>query len=321
MKKNVLLIVALVICLAFTAAGCGGKEKEDYVKLYDYDLTDYIILGQYKGLHESMAAFIDSWYEIRSGVINNGAAIEFTEGVVEKGDMANIDFIGFKDGVPFEGGTGNGIDLMIGSGQFIPGFEDGLIGVQIGGMAVLELTFPENYGAPDLAGQDVEFSVVINSVKKPDPETFKKELLWDLAKRNSTVLIYPEQETNDALAEIETYYHNGVASMGMTWENFLMQYGMTQADADAMFLEMAQQRIIEDMMVLSITKQEGLELTEAEYNEGKLKFLTGMGFESEKAYKDANQGKSFEDVAGRARIELLLLHERVMDFIFENAAS
>ena len=85
---------------------------------------------------------------------------------VQDGDTVNIDYTGYKDGEPFDGGSTNGAgaDLVIGSGTYIDGFESGLIGQKVGDTVDLNLTFPENYGAEDLAGADVVFTVTINGV-------------------------------------------------------------------------------------------------------------------------------------------------------------
>lgn len=90
---------------------------------------------------------------------------EVTEGTVEEGDTANIDYEGKLHGEAFEGGTAKEYGSEIGSGTFIPGFEDGLVGVKIGDTVDLPLTFPENY-TEELAGKDVVFTVTVNSVKR-----------------------------------------------------------------------------------------------------------------------------------------------------------
>ncbi len=96
-------------------------------------------------------------------------ALNTDEGlVVEEGDTVNIDYTGYKDGEAFDGGSTNGAgtDLTIGSDMYIDGFEDGLIGHKVGETVDLNLTFPENYGATDLAGADVVFTVTINGIYK-----------------------------------------------------------------------------------------------------------------------------------------------------------
>ena len=82
-----------------------------------------------------------------------------------EGDTANIDYSGTKDGVAFDGGTAEGYDLKLGSGTFIDGFEDGVIGMNVGDEKDLNLKFPDNYGSADLAGQEVVFHVKLNQLK------------------------------------------------------------------------------------------------------------------------------------------------------------
>lgn len=128
-----------------------------------------------------------------------------TEGEVEEGDTVNIDYVGKKDGEAFDGGTASGQDLTIGSGSFIPGFEDGLIGKKVGETVDLDLTFPSDYGVEDLAGQDVVFTVTINFIKE-DPE-ITDDLVDQLSdgeyKKADDYRAYVRQELE---AQNETYY-------------------------------------------------------------------------------------------------------------------
>lgn len=94
---------------------------------------------------------------------------------VEKGDRVVIDFTGKLDGQPFEGGTGGDVGVNVGSGTFIPGFEDQLIGIGVGESRVVKVTFPANYQAPNLAGKDAEFDVTAKSVEAPVPVTLDDE--------------------------------------------------------------------------------------------------------------------------------------------------
>ena len=100
--------------------------------------------------------------------------LQVTEGEVAEGDVVNIDYVGSIDGVEFDGGTDKGVDLTLSVPvTFIPGFEDGLIGAAIGKeINVKNVTFPENYGNPDVAGKDAVFAVTVNFVKKA-PDTHR----------------------------------------------------------------------------------------------------------------------------------------------------
>ena len=102
------------------------------------------------------------------------------EGKVEDGDVAVIDFEGFKDGVAFEGGKGENYSLEIGSNTFIPGFEDQVIGMSTGEEKDLNVTFPEEYGAADLAGQAVVFKVKVNEIKQKVARELDEEFFEDL---------------------------------------------------------------------------------------------------------------------------------------------
>ena len=102
------------------------------------------------------------------------------EGAVENGDVAVIDFEGFKDGVAFEGGKGENYSLEIGSNTFIPGFEEQVIGMNVGEEKDLDLTFPEDYGAADLAGAKVVFKVKVNEIKQKVARDLDEEFFEDL---------------------------------------------------------------------------------------------------------------------------------------------
>ncbi len=102
------------------------------------------------------------------------------EGKVENGDIAVIDFEGFKDGVAFDGGKGENYSLEIGSHTFIPGFEEKVIGMSVGEEKDLELSFPEDYGAKDLAGKDVVFKVKVNEIKTKQQRELDEDFFLDL---------------------------------------------------------------------------------------------------------------------------------------------
>lgn len=128
-----------------------------------------VTLGEYKGIEiekitvEVTEEEIDA--EINRERENNARTITVDDRAVENGDMTVIDFEGFKDGVAFEGGKGEDYPLTIGSGTFIPGFEDQLVGAKIGEEVTVNVTFPEQYQAEELAGQPAEFKVTVKEIK------------------------------------------------------------------------------------------------------------------------------------------------------------
>lgn len=210
MKKNlsVLLVVAMAVT-SLTACGSKSKEaasdaasesssteavaaaaaagsndiaslqnldKLEVKTLDDINPMDYITLGEYKGFTVEVAPAsvtdedVDGY--INNLIESNPAKTEITDRPIQKGDIANIDYEGkYADtGVAFDGGTAKGFDLDIGSGMFIPGFEDGLVGVKLGDTVDLDLTFPEEYGSKDLAGKKVVFTVKVNKISEKSKE-------------------------------------------------------------------------------------------------------------------------------------------------------
>ncbi len=133
------------------------------------DLYPEVTLGEYKGLEVEKADVSVSEAEVDAEIdrmANNVARISTVERAAQDGDTAVIDFEGFKDGVAFDGGKGEKYDLKLGSGSFIPGFEEQVIGMSAGEEKEINVTFPEDYHATDLAGAPVVFKVKVHEVKE-----------------------------------------------------------------------------------------------------------------------------------------------------------
>lgn len=166
MKKTALIALFLILALGLT--GCGAQS---YSKM---NMEEYVALGSYKGLSYTPIDTTVSDYALTVAVhadleaqgYKDVDSTKLTSGTVQVGDTCNIDYKGLKDGVAFSSGTAKGASLTIGSGQFIAGFEEGLVGVKVGEQVSLNLTFPKNYGNAELAGQAVVFEVTINSITK-----------------------------------------------------------------------------------------------------------------------------------------------------------
>ena len=132
------------------------------------DVSKYVTIGEYKGLtlDNTVEAVTDDMVDGRIKEELQNKAEEVTEGSVQNGDVVIINYVGTKDGVAFDGGTANNYELTIGSGTFIDGFEDGIIGMKKGETKDLDLTFPKEYSSEELAGQEVVFKVTLQSFKR-----------------------------------------------------------------------------------------------------------------------------------------------------------
>ncbi|MCF0106092.1 MAG: trigger factor [Holdemanella sp.] len=148
-------------------------------------------IKQYKGLEVTVekktVTAEDIKREIDAAVAQNPKKISI-DGPVKEGDMTIIDFEGFKDGVAFPGGKGENYNLGIGSHTFIPGFEEAMVGMEKGETRNINVTFPENYGEPTLAGQPVVFKVTVHDIVKEEPNELNEEFVKSLNIENvSTV--------------------------------------------------------------------------------------------------------------------------------------
>lgn len=181
MKKKMAVLLATV-CAISLIGGCGGKgntskgtdaaestdDSSEQAGATTYDVENCVQLGEYMGLEVSLGSYEVTEESLKSTIESTLASYPSYEDTdkttVEEGDVVNIDYEGIKDGVAFEGGTAQGSNLEIGSNSFIDGFEDGLIGKKVGEDVKLDLTFPEDYGNEELAGQAVVFNVKINKI-------------------------------------------------------------------------------------------------------------------------------------------------------------
>ena len=163
MKKR--FVMLLTACLTLTMfVGCGDKDGNPTMQ--DYNVEKIVTLGEYKGLEVSVAAPAVDEASVQMYVENifqNNITEEIgvKDRAVENGDLTYISYVGTQDGVAFDGGTSEGTFLEIGSGSYIEGFEEGLVGVMPGETVDLNLTFPENYHNTDLAGKEVVFTVTV----------------------------------------------------------------------------------------------------------------------------------------------------------------
>ena len=257
MKKKLIAAIAGSLMLCLAAAGCGSQtgtneaaadtstaeevsaaattaaaeiaeeeqpwKEEDDAYLSGLKAADYVDLPKkYDRLEVEAAKPVDPTDEevdayIEQELSNRTTLEESDHKHVREGDTVNIDFVGKIDGKEFDGGKGN-YDLKIGSHSFIDGFEEGLIGVAKGDTVDLNLTFPENYSATDLAGKPVVFTVTVNKISKSVTPKLTDEFVKSLNLTNSfgqavtTVNDYKEYIKSNMIEEREATYENTVKS-------------------------------------------------------------------------------------------------------------
>ena len=287
-------------------------------------------LGQYKGLEavkaevKVMAADVNARLK---EMADRNSRLVAVERAVKKGDTANIDFEGFDNGVAFKGGKGDAFDLEIGSGSFVPGFEDQLIGMKAGEEKDIDITFPENY-TPELAGKPVVFHVKVNEVKVKelpaiDDEFAKdvsefdtlKELKADIKKKMieerttaaqrafEDVLMtkvaegvkadIPEEMIELQAQQLVDGFKQQLAAQGIPYDQYLKMTGMEEAKIMADAKEPAANQVKMDLAIRAIIKAEGLEVSDEEV-ETEMKNVAdkyGMDLDTVKKYLRAEDVK------------------------------
>ena len=262
-------------------------------------------LGVYKDLEVSVEATkevtdaeVDEKVERER---NNLAELIIKEDAAELGDTVVIDFVGSVDGVEFDGGKGDNFSLELGSGQFIPGFEDQLVGAKAGETVDVNVTFPEDYQAEDLAGKDAKFVTTVHEVKAKevpalDDELAKdideevetldelkakyrkeleaaKEIAYDdavegaaleLAVANAEIVELPEEMVHDEVHRAMNEFMGNMQRQGISPEMYFQITGTTQEDLHKQYEADADKRVKTNLVIEAIAKAEGFEASDEE---------------------------------------------------------
>ena len=306
-----------------------------------------VTLGEYKGLsaEKEVAEVTDEDLDGElKPFISRATRIVTVEREAKNGDTVVIDFEGFKDGVPFEGGKAEGYSLELGSGSFIPGFEEQVVGLKAGDEKDLDVTFPADYQAEELAGAPVVFKVKVNEVKeKQEPvvdDEFAKDVsefdtLADLkkdlgeklkARREEQaersfrealmeqVIANMQVEIPDAMVDYQAEkllnsYAQRITSQGIPFENYLSMMGMSMDDMKAQSAEAALHQVQHDLALGAIVKAEHIEITDEEL-EAELGRLAGQ-YQME--LDDVKKAVNADDVKAD------LAEKKAADLIFDSA--
>lgn len=248
------------------------KGKEFIFKAV-VDTKQQVELGEYKGLEiqeidgevseKEIEQYIDTVRDKQAEVSD----VTDADAQLQKGDTANIDFVGKKDGEAFAGGSAQGYDLVIGSGSFIPGFEEQMEGMKLGEVRNVELSFPEDYYVTDLAGQPVVFEVTLNAIKRKTLPELNDEFVKDVS-NFETVDAYKEDIkamlTEEKAAEIKNRYKAEAAQKVTEQSDVVAPESQVKAEAENFMndikFQMSQQGIsLEDYVKLTNGNMEDIE--------------------------------------------------------------
>lgn len=270
---------------------------------FNVELYPEVTLGEYKNLSAVKETFIITEEDIDGqikGVLKRNGRVIDVEREAQMGDTADIDFDGYLDGVPFDGGKSEGYELELGSHTFVPGFEEQIVGMNIGEEKDINITFPEDY-TPELAGKDVVFKVKLNALSMTELPELDDDFVQDVSEFN-TVAEYREdtrkdmervmQEQVDAKfrtaimtkacdnmtvevpetmmqAKIDELIHSYAANFGltdpkMTTEQISQMMGLDEEAINATIRPAAEYQVKQELLLNAIVEAENIEVTDEE---------------------------------------------------------
>ena len=325
-----------------------GKDFIFTVAVYE---KPEAVVKKYKGLEiekvenkvtkEEVDAKIDSDRE-------KNARVEYvSDRPLREGDISTIDFEGFVDGAPFDGGKAEDYELTIGSNQFIPGFEESMIGMNIGEEKDINVTFPEDYHAENLAGKGAVFKVKLHTIKEKilpelddefakDVSEFdtleeyrksveerlqkekdnlsksqKEQKVLDKLIENTEVFI-PDDMIDDEVESILDSYRANLSHQGLSLEQFCKYMNKTVSDLQEETKPEAKRNVIIRLALESIAKQEDIKVQDSEIDEKITELLNS--YKTNKTSSNLNQNENV-----RKYMEISIKNQKIIDLIIDSA--
>ena len=346
--KTKAVVAMLIMCMAVSAAACGKssdtektttettdtKDSEDSEKdstdtdtketdssgenrlVSVKDVSKYVTIGEYKGLELTRTSQPvtddDVQAEINYNLEDNGSEVK--DGTVENGDTVTINFTGTIDGKEFDGGSAEDYELVVGDGEMIDGFEDGIVGMKSGETKELDLTFPDDYYEESVAGKAVVFKVTLQKFTRPAEltdewvaenteyktvdeyrEAVKKQLedtavqtadyglysdAWNKVQAASEIKDYPKEDVDAAKKSYQELNEKYVKDAGMEMADFLESQGMSEEDYESECQQYAESKVEQNLIVQGIMDAEGLSIDDEETQKLKDDLIKEYGFAS-----------------------------------------
>lgn len=323
-------------------------EKAKGVKfVIDVTVKPEVTLGQYKGLEvEKVSAEVtdtDVMLELEKVQRQNARKVEVTDRAAQLGDVTNIDYLGSVDGVPFEGGKAEGFDLELGSHSFIEGFEDAIVGHNIGEEFDINVTFPEAYHAPELAGKPAVFAIKLNSITAKElPELndafaedvsefstldeYKADILaklatektekarqlqgdklLDAAVANCTMEV-PQVMYDNKIDGMLNEFKENIVRQGLSMDVYYQYMGTNEEMMRETFKETSIKSVDARLMLEAIAKAENLVISEEELDAEVVKYGESYGIDAKvmlDMIQDEDKEALKQDLLVRAAMKLI----------------
>ena len=332
MKKRIMTLVTGILASAAVLTGCSGSKGLE---------TDALSISVYKGVEideiQKPAEVTDEDVEntIQSSLQMNATQEEITDRPVEDGDIATIDFTGKINGQEFEGGSSTDYPLTIGSGLFIDGFEDSVIGHNIGDTYDWQGKFPDNYQNAEYAGKDVVFTITVKGIaeesvpelndnfvksvseKSKSVKEYKEEVrkqltddnetsyenqvgqaVWQKVLENTEIKKYPEDEMKELSKTLIDQYKSMAEYAEQDYETYIQeQMGYSGEEFEKQVEVGAKARLKQRMVTEAIADKEKIKLSNKEYKEQLKKIADSYMYEDVDALKEAAEEEDLKDIA------------------------
>ena len=322
------------------------EKGQEWVITADVVTKPEVKLGAYKDLEVS----VDVSKEVTDAEVderiererNNLAELVLKDGAAAEGDTVVIDFVGSVDGVEFDGGKGDNFSLGLGSGQFIPGFEDQLVGHSAGETVDVVVTFPEDYQAADLAGKEAKFVTTIHEVKEKEvpalddelakdideevetlaelKEKYRKELAEakeaayndaveaaaiDLAVENAEIVDLPEEMIHEEVHRAVNEFLGNMQRQGISPDMYFQITGTTQEDLHKQYEADAAARTKTNLVVEAVAKAEGFEASAEEVEAEITSLATDYKMEADRVRQLLSEEMLKHDIAVKKAVEVI----------------
>ena len=349
------LLTALLVMMVMLVTGCGSKANVP--DRYDYDdFSEYITLAEYTGIeYEAYNAEVSD-QEIRDyvdiAVADSGSTIQNTTGTVGADSVVNINYLGKLNGVEFDGGAADDVELDIADNNYIDGFAEGIIGHKAGETFDINVTFPENYGNEELAGQDAVFTITVNYIveeelpeyndewvknnteyssvkeyeksvreellasRQQDAEANARQSVFSEIVNNTEVVKYPEDNLQARIDKITNSYQEYAKAGGYEFEEYLNdQMGISLEQFNQLAKQASEETVKQELILHAIARSEGIEMKADDYNKYLIKLLEDAGY-TEETYKE-EKGYTIQEYAEDNDLFNAYLYQTVMNKVME----
>lgn len=331
------------------------EKGKSFIFTAEVAVKPEVTLGEYKGLEVEVAPAEVTEEEVAAELKreqeNNSRTIDVDDRAVAQGDMVTLDFEGFVDGEAFEGGKGTDYPLTIGSNSFIPGFEDQLVGAELNTEVEVNVTFPENYHANDLAGKPAVFKCTVKAIKvkelpelddefakdvsefdtlaeyKADIEKKLKERKEDVAKRETedkavdavianAQMDIPEPMIQNQIQQLMNDFVQRMQAQGLSIDQYYQFTGLDQAKIQEQMRPQALKRIQSRLVLEKVAEVENIQISDEKFEEELKKMADMYKMEVEKLKElmgDAEKEQMKKDIAVQEAVTLVAESAKVVE--------